>query len=85
MTTATVEIYTANYCPYCMRAKNLLKNKGIAYQEIDITDNPSLRKELEEKTGHMTVPMIFIKGKFIGGFDNLNELNETGKLDSLLK
>ncbi len=81
----TVTVYSTQYCPYCQRAKNLLKSKNIAFQEVDLTNDEKKREELEEKTGSMTVPMIFIGEEFIGGSDALHELNEKGKLDAMVK
>lgn len=80
-----VKIYTTNYCPYCTRAKQLLKSKNIAFQEIDLTNDSELREKISSQTGHQTVPMIFIGEKFIGGFDNLNALSQNGELDAFLK
>ncbi len=79
-----VKIYTTNYCPYCTRAKQLLKSKNIAFQEIDLTNDSELREKISKQTGHQTVPMIFIGEKFIGGFDNLNALSQNGELDALI-
>lgn len=82
---AKVDIYTANYCPYCTRAKMLLDNKGAEYTEHDITDDDAARAELVEKSGgQKTVPQIFIGGKHYGGFDDINKLNQEGKLDDIL-
>ncbi len=78
-----VKVYSTNYCPYCTRAKQLLKSKNIAFQEIDLTNDAELREKISTQTGHQTVPMIFIGEKFIGGFDDLNRLNQAGELDSL--
>lgn len=80
-----VTVYTTQYCPYCMRAKNLLKSKGIAFQEVDLTNDQMKRDELSEKTGCMTVPMIFIGDEFIGGSDDLHDLEAEGKLDQKVK
>ncbi len=80
----SVQVYTTNYCPYCQKAKALLKTKSIPFEEIDLTENQKLREELQEKTGWMTVPMIFIGGKFIGGFDDLSKLEAKKELDGLL-
>ncbi len=73
-------IYTARYCPHCTRAKNLLKERKITYREIDITEDQKTREEVEKRTGWMTVPMIFIGEKFIGGADDLFALDAAGKL-----
>lgn len=80
----TVKVYSTNYCPYCTRAKQLLKSKNIPFQEIDLTNDSELREKISGETGHQTVPMIFIGDKFIGGFDNLNALSQKGELDALL-
>lgn len=80
-----VEIYTTNWCPYCAMAKSLLNEKGVAYEEIDVTDDPARRNEMTERAGgRRTVPEIFIDGKIIGGFDDLHALDAAGKLDGLL-
>ena len=79
-----VAIYTTTYCPHCQRAKDLLKRKGISYREVDITDDEKIREELEERTGWMTVPMIFIGDEFIGGADELYALEASGQLTQKL-
>jgi glutaredoxin 3 len=82
---AKVEIYTTTYCPFCTRAKSLLKSKNIAFVEIDVTEDDALRaKMIELSGGRRSVPEIFINGKIIGGFDELKALNDAGKLDGLL-
>ena len=78
----SVTVYTTEYCAYCTRAKSLLKQKEIAFKEIDVTHDAGTREKLEEKTGWMTVPMIFIGEEFIGGFDDLSALEKSGKLNS---
>ena len=82
---AKVEIYTTTYCPFCTRAKSLLKSKNIAFVEIDVTEDDALRaKMIELSGGRRSVPEIFINGKIIGGFDELKALHDAGKLDGLL-
>ncbi|MDB5108229.1 MAG: grx [Candidatus Binatus sp.] len=82
---AKVEVYTTTYCAFCVRAKNLLKNKGIAFDEIDVTHDDELRARMIEMSGgRRTVPEIFINGKIVGGFDELKALDDAGELDSLL-
>ncbi len=83
----SVTIYTTPVCPYCNNAKTLLKSKGVDYQEIQMYDLSSEeRSALSQKTnGYRTVPQIFIGEQFIGGFDQLNQLNQQGKLDELLQ
>jgi len=81
----TIVIYTKDYCPYCARAKSLLKRKGVAFTEIDITHDEMLQKEMVEKSsGRKTVPQIFIGGTSIGGADDLYALDSAGKLDGML-
>lgn len=82
---AKVEVYTTTYCAFCVRAKNLLKNKGVAFDEIDVTHDDALREKMVEMSGgRRTVPEIFINGKIVGGYDELKALEDAGKLDPLL-
>ncbi len=81
---ATVIIYTSNYCPYCIRAKELLKNKGIEFSEISIENDDEQRMIMMQKSGRRTVPQIFINDQTIGGFDDLYALEQKGELDALL-
>ena len=82
---ATVIIYGTMTCPYCMNAKELLKSKGVQYQEILVDKNPEQKAEMLAKSnGRRTVPQIFIDGKHIGGFDDLEKLQNSGQLDKLL-
>jgi len=80
---ATVTIYTTPYCPYCVRAKQLLDSKEVAYEEIDVSDR-SLRPDMTKITGGTTVPQIIIAGNPIGGCDELYALERTNQLDTLL-
>ena len=82
---AKIEVYTTNYCPYCVRAKQLLDSKDVDYTEVDVTGDDAARIALVEKSGgRKTVPQIFINGQSVGGYDDLRLLEETGKLDPLL-
>lgn len=80
-----VTIYTANYCPHCQRAKALLKRKGVPFREIDVTDSAPARAEAERKYGLMTVPIIVIGEKCIGGADELYALEAKKELDRILE
>ncbi len=81
----TVKMYTTQVCPYCMMAKNLLKQKGVTeVVEIRIDLDPSARETMMTLTGRRTVPQIFIGETHVGGFDDLSALNTQGKLDALL-
>lgn len=81
---AKVTIYTTSICPYCMMAKRLLSKKGVAYDEIDVGQQPALRAEMEEKSGRHTVPQIWIGDTHVGGCDDLHDLDRAGQLDALL-
>ena len=82
---ASVTVYTKDYCPYCKSAKQLLTNKGITFEEIDISDDMDLQLEVVEKSGgRRTVPQIFIGNEPIGGYDDMVALDKEGKLDGML-
>jgi len=75
------KIYTTNYCPYCKKAKELLTSLGLAFEEVDVTENTQARDEASKKSGGwMTVPMIFRNEEFLGGFDDIYRLHLEGKL-----
>jgi len=80
-----ITLYTKTFCPYCIRAKMLLKSKNVKFSEIEITGKPNLKAEMIElSNGGWTVPQIFISDKHIGGASELFALNNEGKLDPLL-
>ncbi len=82
---SSVTVYTAMLCPYCMMAKRLLDQKGVAYQEIDVTGRAELRTAMRERAGgRNTVPQIFIGDMHVGGCDDLHALERSGALDRLL-
>jgi glutaredoxin 3 len=81
---ARVLIYTTSYCPYCTAAKALLRSKNVRFEEIDVTDDPARRSEMERLSARRTVPQIFIDGKPIGGYDDARDLDASGELDRLL-
>lgn len=74
------ELYTWKFCPFCMDAKKLLDKKGISYKEHNIENDGAKKKELLKNTGQDTVPYVFLDGEFIGGYDQLIELDKEGKL-----
>ncbi len=82
---ARVVIYTTNYCSYCRAAKALLHAKNISFEEVDVTDNPERRAEMEKLSNRRTVPQIFINGVAVGGFDDIRQLESRGELDRLLE
>jgi glutaredoxin 3 len=80
-----VKIYTTPICPYCVRAKALLKKKGASFDEVDVFMDADARQEMEDKSnGARTVPQIFIGEKYVGGCDDLFALESDGELDQLL-
>ena len=78
--TTKVTLYTGKSCSYCHSAIALLKNRQISFEEIDVSENPALRQKISDQTQWRTIPMIFIGEKFIGGFRELNELDQKGLL-----
>jgi glutaredoxin 3 len=81
-----VKMYTTLVCPYCMRAKHLLKARGVdAIEEIRVDLDPAQREQMMQITGRRTVPQIFIGTTHVGGFDDLNELDRAGRLMPLLQ
>ncbi len=81
----TVEIYTKDHCPYCIKAKALLNQLKVTYTEIHLGKNPEKMAELQaRRPGARTVPQIFIGGVGIGGCDDMYALFETGKLKAIL-
>ena len=83
-TTPAVVVYSTLLCPYCHRAKALLRKKGVAFTEIDVGMDLEKRDEMTKRAGRHTVPQIFVGDKHLGGCDDLHALDEEGKLDSLL-
>lgn len=82
---AKVEIYTTPFCPYCSRAKSLLKSKGVDFIEHDVMMNASLRKKMASMAGGASsVPQIFVDGEHIGDCDGIHALDAKGALDMLL-
>ena len=76
-----IEIYSLQWCPYCIKAKALLKAKDIPYRETDVTTDRELALEMIERTGRNSVPQIFMDGELVGGYDDLAHLNSSGELD----
>lgn len=79
-----VLLYTTSWCPYCRRAKTLLKEKGVQWSELNIEADQRHRQEMTEASGRSTVPQIFINGTHVGGSDELFDLEAKGDLDVLL-
>ena len=81
---AEIILYTTRFCPFCVRAKQLLDSKGQTYQEFAVDHDRELRQQMMEKSGRHTVPQIWINDQHIGGCDELYGLEESGELDSIL-
>ena len=80
-----VTIYSSNYCPFCIRAKQLLDSKKVKYTEIVVDGQPAVRAEMSRLAGGRTsVPQIWINDTYVGGCDQLLALERSGKLDPLL-
>ena len=81
-----IDIYTTPYCPFCIRAKKLLTNKKVEFNEIDLSENPDKFEEMLSKSnGARTVPQIFVNGEHIGDCDHIHDLDQKGELDKILK
>lgn len=79
-----IVVYASAFCGYCAAAKRLLQHKQLSYTEIDVLADPGKRDEMIARSGRNTVPQIFIGGRHVGGFDDLNLLEESGELDALI-
>ena len=76
-------MYTTRWCGYCVRAKALLDDRGLPYEEISLDDDPNFRRTLQQMTGGWTVPQIVIDDEPIGGYSELWHLEKTGALEKL--
>jgi glutaredoxin 3 len=84
MSQPPVTIYTTGWCPYCERARRLLGAKQVAFAEIDVESAPEKRAEMLTRSGRSSVPQVFIGDHHVGGCDDLQALEKSGKLDALL-
>lgn len=83
---SVIQIYTTAVCPYCVAAKNLLKSRGLEWEEIRVDTDPTRREEmLQRSAGQRTVPQIFINEAHVGGFQQLAEADRSGRLNALLE
>ncbi|HWX80116.1 MAG TPA: glutaredoxin 3 [Steroidobacteraceae bacterium] len=85
MTPPAVTLYVADWCPYCERAKGLLTQKNVAFNEINVEEDVKFREEMVARSDRLTVPQIFIGDKHIGGCDELFALERDGELDRLIQ
>ncbi len=79
-----ITVYSTQFCPYCVRAKDLLNSKGLAFEEVRVDRDPELRQVMMQRSGRRTVPQIWVGETHVGGFDDLWRMNQTGKLDALV-
>jgi len=79
-----IVMYWRPGCGYCMRARELLASKGVAYTGINVEQVPGAREEMQKRSGRNTVPQIFVGDRHLGGFDDIDALDERGELDPLL-
>lgn len=79
-----IEVYGSPICSYCSAAKIILEKKGLDYNDVVVSTDPAALAEMQRRSGHDSVPQIFINDRPIGGFDELYELEQNGQLDTLL-
>jgi glutaredoxin 3 len=84
MSTPKIEMYATDWCPYCNRARRLLQEKGVPFEEIDVEAHPEARAQMVARSGRSTVPQIFIDNVHIGGSDELLARDAAGTLDPLI-
>ena len=81
-----IQIYTANFCGYCTLAKKMLTEKNVPFVETNLTLEPTKRSEMiERSSGRSSVPQIFISNMHVGGYDEISQLEKSGRLDAILK
>jgi glutaredoxin 3 len=79
-----VTVYTTDPCSFCVRAKGLLKARGVEFEEINLSKDPAGRMELVKLTGMMSFPQVIVDGKLLGGFTEVQAAADSGRLDELL-
>ena len=85
MTQPTVTVYVADWCPYCQRAKSLLQEKNVIFNEINVEEDEAAREQMITRSKRRTVPQIFVGDKHVGGCDELLALDRSGELDRLIQ
>lgn len=82
---AKIEVYSGDYCPYCVRAKSLLKQRGLDFVEYNVQQDPDKKTEMMKRSnGSRSIPQIFINDQHVGGCDELYTLDKKGQLDAWL-
>ena len=84
MSSHAIVMYSTTRCPFCTAARNLLSSKNVNWTEVSLDTEPDKRAEMISRTGRRTVPQIFIGDEHIGGFDDLDALDQEGALDRML-
>ena len=85
MSPPPIKMYSTRFCPYCVRARQLLKAKGVEWEELNVDADPGLRQQMMAASGRHTVPQIWIGETNVGGFDDLYLLERQGELNALLQ
>ena len=80
-----IEIYTKDWCPFCHRAKALLRSEDLSFEEIDVTSDPEREREMAVRSARRSVPQVFIGTRHIGGFDDLSALHDNGELYRIIE
>jgi glutaredoxin 3 len=78
-------MYSTAWCPYCVRARRLLDQRGVSYKDIQVEQQPQLRQQMQTLSGRHTVPQIWIGDTHVGGYTDLLELDLDGQLDTMLQ
>jgi glutaredoxin 3 len=79
-----IQVYTTRWCGFCARAKALLDERGVAYEEVPLDGDPAFRQRLMDLTGNWTVPQILVDGSPVGGYTELVRMDRDGRLERLL-
>ena len=85
MTQPVVTVYVSDWCPYCQRAKGLLQQKQVVFNEINVEEDEKFREEMIARSNRRTVPQVFIGDQHVGGYDELYALERSGELDRLIQ
>lgn len=85
LSVSDVLIYSSNFCPFCVRAKQLLQSKGLGFKELVVDGDPELRQQMMQKSGRHTVPQIWVGETHVGGCDDLFALERAGEFDTLVQ
>ncbi len=80
-----IEIYTKDWCPFCHRAKALLRSEDLSFEEIDVTIDTEREREMVLRSGRRSVPQVFIGARHVGGFDDLSALHDSGELYRIIE